>query len=188
MRFVSQHVGYGAQIRPQRQRSLGDGAVEVLTPGLYVKFRPVIEGAMLYENERRAALDHFNFRGNTQDIGEAVPTDPVSRLSVFDTDEEVRREGWTPEEKKLVEARLVEIAQTTPTEVLLVADKPIAAPFPNYDFYEGDPVQLVTKLIEDGHDLDLVLHYERVFGPNRPEIIDVLEGAITIRDEEIVTA
>ena len=68
MRFVSQYPGYGPQIRPQRQRALGDGGVEVLVPGLYVKFTPVSEGGMVYENERLAALNHFNFKvNNTED-------------------------------------------------------------------------------------------------------------------------
>ena len=63
MRFVSQFEGYSTQIRVQRQRAIDGGGVEVLQSGLYVKFIPIHSGGMLYENERRTALDHFNFRG-----------------------------------------------------------------------------------------------------------------------------
>jgi len=87
-----------------------------------------------------------------------------------------------------VENRLIELASTTPQEVLLVADTPIAAPFPNYDFYEGEPTMLVVRLIEDGYDLEIVLHYERVFGLKRPHIIEALEQAIEIGKEQTVTA
>lgn len=188
MRFVSQFEGYGAQIRVQRQRAIDGGGVEVLQEGLYVKFVPVHAGGMLYENERRAALDHFVFRGQTQDIGEAIPTDPVQRLAICDTDEMAMTENWSDEDKALVEARLQELAFTTPQEVLLVADTPVTAPFPNYDFYEGDPILLVAKLVEDGHDLEVVLNYESRFGLKRPDIIAALQEGIRIGKEEIITA
>jgi hypothetical protein len=188
MRFVSQFQGYGVQVRVQRQRALGDGGVEVLQDGLYVQFVPVHAGGMLYENERRTALDYFNFRGNTQDIGEAIPTDPVQRLSVCDTDEMAMTEGWSDADKALVEDRLCNLALTTPQEVLLVADTPISKPFPNYDAYDGDATALIVKLIEDGHDLEQTLAYERVFGLKRPDVMDALENAIEIQREGIVTA
>jgi len=188
MRFISQYPGYGPQIRVQRQRALGDGGVEVLQPGLYVKFQPVAEGGMIYENERIAALNHFTFHGNTQDIGEAIPTDQLNRLSVFDTDEAAIKENWTEEEKALVEEKLCDLALNSPTEVLLVADHPINAPFPNYDSFEGTPTELVVKLIEDGFDLELVLAYERIFGQKREDVIEALETGIAVAQEEIVTA
>lgn len=188
MRFVSQFQGYGTQIRVQRQRALGDGGVEVLQDGLYIQFVPVHAGGMLYENERRHALDHFNFRGNTQDIGEAIPTDPVQRLSIFDTDEMAVQENWSEADKQLVEDRLCDLALSTPQEVLLVADTPITKPFPNYDTYDGDPTDLVVKLIEDGFDLEYVMHYERTFGPQRTPVIDALENALEVQREQVITA
>jgi len=188
MRFVSQYPGYAPQIRVQRQRALGDGGVEVLTPGLYIKFVSVADGGMVYENERIAALNHFNFHGNTQDIGEAIPTDPLNRISVFDTDEAAVKEDWSAEDKALVEAKLTELALTTPTEILLVADTPISAPFPNYDAWDGDATALIVKLIEDGFDLEVVLAYESIFGPKREDVIEALEQGIEIGKEEIVTA
>jgi len=188
MRFISQYAGYGAQIRVQRQEGRGDGSVAILTPGLYVKFRSLSEGAFIFDNERMAALNHFAFRGNTQDLGEAAPTDPMNRLSVMDTDEQAQSEGWSEEDKGLVEARLMQISETTPEEVLYIASPPMTAPFPAYDHYSGTPQDLVLKLIEDEHDLDTVLHYERTFGPKREEIIAELETAIEARNEVIVQA
>src|SRR5262252_6127672 len=106
MRFISQYPGYGVQIRQQRQEGRGDGTVNVLVPGLYVNFKSLPDGAFIYENELAAALEHFTFRGSTQLIDEATPTDPVNRLSVCDTDEMAEAEGWSDEDKLLVEQRL----------------------------------------------------------------------------------
>jgi hypothetical protein len=47
---------------------------------------------------------------------------------------------------------------------------------------------LIVRLIEDGHDLPLVLHYERTFGPKRPEIIAALEETIELQKESVVSA
>jgi len=188
MRFISQYSGYGAQIRAQRQEGRGDGTVQILTPGLYVTFKSLNNGGFVYENEQVAALKHFEFRGNTQDRGEAVPTDPLNRLSVCDTQEWQKEEGWSDEERELVERRLLEISETTPEEVLYIASTPLAAPFPNYDTYEGDYEALVVKLIEDGHDLERVLEYEKIFGRKREELILMLEEGLRARDAVTVRA
>ena len=188
MRFISQFEGYGTQVRVQRQRAIDGGGVEVLQPGLYIKFTPVHSGAMLYENERHLALEHFNFRGQTQDVGEAIPTDPIQRLSVFDTEEAAMQEAWSADDKALVENHLSGLAVSTPQEVLLISDTPVAAPFPNYNQYAGDPTALVVRLIEDGHDLEVVLHYELVFGPRRPEIVAALEEGVKVGRELTVAS
>lgn len=189
MRFISQNPGYKFQVRPQRQRGMGDGSVEVLQEPIYAEFLPVHSGAMIYENEVAAALRHFAFRGNTQEQDEATPTDPMLRLAVFDTDEFALREHLSDQEVELVEARLMELAQTTPEECLYVESTPIAPPFPRYDEWQGPDVEmLMVKLIEDGHDLALVLHYERTFGPKRPEIIEALEQSIELQKEDVVPA
>ena len=46
----------------------------------------------------------------------------------------------------------------------------------------------MVKLIEDGHDLPLVLHYERTFGPKREKIIAALETTIELQGENVVAA
>jgi hypothetical protein len=189
MRFVSQYPLYKFQVRPQRQKALGDGGIEVTQDPLYAEFQPVYGGAMLYENELAEALRHFEFRGNTQGQDEATPTDPIQRLSVYDTQEAAQTFGWDADTERMVEARLMQAAQESPTEVLMVTDTPITAPFPRYDEWDGpDTEMLIVKLIEDGHDLPLVLHYERTFGPRRAKIIAALEETIELQKENIVAA
>ena len=88
-----------------------------------------------------------------------------------------------------MEARLTRLALEAPSEVIQVTDTPIAPPFPRYDEWQGDDVeQLMVKLIEDGYDLALVLHYERTFGLKRPQIIEALEKSIEAQKEMTVSA
>ena len=189
MRFVSQYPGYKFQARPQRTRALGDGGVEVTQEPIYCEFLAVGAGAMVYENEIATALKHFEFRGNTQGQDEATPTDPMLRLAIYDTDEMAQVHHWDPETKTFVEGRLQQLCLESPTECLLVMDTPIAKPFPAYDEWDGpDPEMLIVRLIEDGHDLPLVLHYERTFGPKRPKIIAALEETIELQKESVVSA
>lgn len=188
MRVLSQYTKPTAQIRPQRQRSLGDGSIEITQEPIYATFKSLEEGAFLYENEEAAALKHFNFHGNTQDIGEAIPTDPLARLSVFDTDEAAKEEGWDEDTQAEVEAKLREYAAQDPLSFLIVDTTPIPAPFPTYDAYEGDTQALIVKLIEDGHDVEQVLYYERVFGGKRPAVIEALEEAVEVKQEMVVSA
>jgi hypothetical protein len=187
VRFVSQYPGYKFQIRPQRTRALGDGGVEVTQEPIYAEFQPVSGGAMVYENEVAQSLSHFAFRGNTQDRGEAIPTDPVQRLAVFDTNEQLQH--LSDEDKDFVEKRLMQACEEFPEEIILVTTKPIEAPFPSYDEWDGPSMEmLVVKLIEDGHDLEAVLYYERVFGPRRQKVIDALEAEVEKRKDEVVAA
>src|SRR5262245_39013899 len=189
MRFISQYPGYRFQVRPQRQKALGDGGMEITQEPLYAVFQAVYGGAVIYENELAESLRHFSFHGNTQLQDEATPSDPMLRLSVFDTQEAALSEQWDAETLALVEARLVRASQESPMEVLMVTDTPIAAPFPAYDSWDGPEVErLIVKLIEDGHDLALVLHYERTFGPKRPQIIEALEQSVEQQKELIVSA
>ena len=189
MRFISQNPGYVYQVRVQRQRALGDGGVEVTQEPIYARFKAVHSGGMIYENEVAQALKHFDFRGNTQSEDEATPTDPMLRLAVFDTQEAAQEEGWDEEIVGIVESRLTQAALEVPSEMLQVTDTPIAAPFPRYDTWDGpDPDMLMARLIEDGYDLPLVLHYERTFGPKRPHIIKALETTIELQKELTVSA
>ena len=188
MRFITQYPGYIVQIRPQRQRSLGDGSIEITQEPIYARFRPMVDGAFVFENEEAQARRQFNFHGNTQELDQATPSNPLDRLALYDTDEEANAEQWDAETKLMVETKLMQIAQTTPGDLLVVSGTPISAPFPRYDAFDGDPEQLVMKLAEDGFDLDQVLYYEQVFGPKRSEVIEALQEMIELEKEHTVSA
>jgi hypothetical protein len=178
MRVISQYTNHVVQIRPQRQRSLGDGNIEILQDPIYAVFTPVQQGGFLYENEKDEAERHFKFNGRTQHQDEATPTDVNDRLSIFDTDEEAEKQNWDAETKALVEDVFTKKAVSSPNAILIIESTPIPAPFPLYNTYTGTPEDLVLMLAEQGHDLERVLHYERTFGPKRPEIIEALEAGV----------
>jgi hypothetical protein len=178
MRVISQYTNHVVQIRPQRQRSLGDGNIEILQDPIYAVFTPVQQGGFLYENEKDEAERHFKFNGRTQHQDEATPTDVDDRLSIFDTDEEAEKQGWDAETKALVEDTFTRKAVSSPNAILIVQTTAIPAPFPNYDTYTGEMEDLVLMLVDQGHDLERVLHYERTFGRKRPEVIQALESGI----------
>jgi len=188
MRFVSQYPNWKLQIRPQRSKALGDGGVEVTQEAIYAQFMSVQDGAMIFENEVATALKHFSFRGNTQLQDEATPSDPINRLSVFDSQEAAAANEWSPDTQAEVERALVDYAYNAVQDLFVVTTKPIEAPFPNYDVYDGTPQELLSKLVEDGYDLELVLYYEQTFGMKRAEIIEILQRAVAIQVEQFVTA
>jgi hypothetical protein len=188
MRVISQNTNHVVQIRPMRQRALGDGGVEVTQDPIYAAFTPVEQGGFLYDAEKEAAERHFSFPGRTQHEDQATPSDVSYRLSVYDTDEEATKNEWDAETKHLVEETFRRKALTAPQNIMVVEVTPIPAPFPAYDTYAGDPAELVLKLAEDGHDLATVLHYERTFGPKRPEIIAALEDGVETWAAVSVTA
>lgn len=134
------------------------------------------------------AAKQFNFHGNTQELDQASPTDPSARLAVIDTDEFAQKENLSAEDKALVERRLMEVCQATPGDLFMVTSKPVEAPFPRYDSFDGDPEQLAVKLAEDGFDLEQVLYYEQSFGPNRPEVVEALQTLIGLEQEQTVSA
>jgi len=186
VRYISQYPYFKLQIRPQRQEALGDGGVRITQEHLIADFTRISDGGMIFETEITQAIKHFDFRGNTQMQDEATPSDPMNRLSVFDSDVVAKEQGWDADTQAEVEAKLDEYANLSVQEVMKVTGKPIQPPFPNYDIYDGDPEALAVRLQEDGHDFENVLYYEETFGPRRPEVIAVLRRVVDhIKAEQI---
>ena len=188
MRFVTQYPGMVIQIRPQRQRSLGDGSIEVTQEPIYVPVTPMSEGGFLFENEELQAAKQFSFNGRTQELDRATPSPMTDRLAVIDTEEMAEKMGWGVEVKELVEGQLLDMARTSPNDLFVVTTTPIQAPFPRYDTWDGDYEALAVRLTEDGFDLSQVLYYENTFGPKRPGMIAALEEMLVLEGEQTVSA
>lgn len=123
--------------------------------------------------EREFAIAHFGFSGIAD--GE----DPVNRISSYDTDEEAKLNGWTPEEKAAVEHLL----DTQATSDYFRVEKPaLLAPWPNYDELvpQGRRTkELVAEQIAEtvktlGIDREAVIAYELENG-NRREVLEALQ-------------
>jgi hypothetical protein len=188
MRFISQYPAYGVQIRRQKVLPLGDGTSQVLQEPLYIHFTSADSGGMIYDKERYAAAEHFRFHGSQQYDDEATPVETIHRLSVLDTVEDAEKNGWSAEDVAEIEDVLTRKTMTTPMAVMAVAATPMDPPFPTFDSYDRDPQQLVIRLVEDGHDLEKVLYYERTFGQKRPEMISALEAGVEAIRELTVPA
>src|SRR5262245_44566453 len=106
MRFITQYPGMVIQVRPQRQRSLGDGAIEITQEPIYVPVTSMANGAFLFENEEALAAKQFSFNGRTQEQDRATPSPIIDRLALVDTEEMAEKEGWDEDTKTLVEERL----------------------------------------------------------------------------------
>ena len=87
-----------------------------------------------------------------------------------------RRRAGTRRRRRLVEDDASRARHAPPRKRSSSSSRrPDPGALPDLRRLHGDPDELVLKLVEQGHDLERVLHYERTFGPKRPEIIEALE-------------
>jgi len=175
MRLVSQYGRYGIQYRPRKADTDHAGVEHVTQEGIYLQF---VQGD-LFENEERAALAQFRFRGQFQHEDEATPVDPKYRLSTFDTNQQ----EWPDELREEIEEWLIETSAIDPS-FIVVDTTPIPKPWPLYDEFEGTGEQVVYVLTEQGFNLRDALDYERLFGPRRPDVIEALEQALGVETVE----
>lgn len=180
MRAISQYANFSLQVRQQRQQGMGDGTVKITTEPLYAKFDP---DGMIFENELEHAVEYFSFKGQYQHLDEFTKVDPRYRLSVLDT----TKQGWSDEDRALVEAELVRKEKIT-GDFFISTQTPISAPYPKWDTSEKPAFQLVADLVEMEFDLQSALDYERLFGPNREDVIEALEETIKTQAQETILA
>jgi hypothetical protein len=179
MRIVAQYGKYGRQFQARKANTDHNGVETVTQEGIYLQFQQ----EDMRQNEIDLAMQLFGFRGQFQAEDQFTPTDPIYRISVFDT----RAQGWDDELRLRVEAWLESIEDQDP-DFFIVRSTPIPRPFPNYDEYPGSAAQLIAKLREDGYDLAEVLIYEREYGLNRPKITQALEAELAHVPEGVVVA
>lgn len=169
MRFISMHDGFGVLVQGGERTYFANGLSQETTREIAAYFKP--EG--LRPHEREAALAKFSFRGLYQEMDEATTVQPDYRLGVFDSVVAQQQNGWSDEERELVEQRLLADAENY-NEILVAPTSSVPPPWPNYDAYQGTPKKLMAKLISDGHDLQQTLTYERET-QNRAVVVELLE-------------
>ena len=184
MRFISKYGRYGVQIVPILAEAYAFGGVNIKRDPVYAFFEPY----KLTPLEREMALQHWSFNGFYQEQDEVTIVPPDYRIGVFDSDETAIASGWDSATKQQVEETLLDLSERF--DDILVVRSQIAAPWPRYDEFRGSPQALVRRLVEDGHDLDAVLTYEREHQA-RPKVLEEIEkaietGAIEVEAEETV--
>jgi hypothetical protein len=136
MRFVSQHSNYVSQIRPMRTRALGDGGVETTIEPIYAVFTPIEQGGFLYENEKDAAIRHFDFHGLTQHEMRLPRRPDLPPLDLRHR-RGGREAGRDAEMKLIVEEALTNSACMNP-QYLRSSSPRRSGSFLTYDTYTGD--------------------------------------------------
>lgn len=124
------------------------------------------------EWERKQAVDHFgeNIRGLT--MGE----NPVHRLSCFDSQWAQEVNGWTDDERVIVETAVRNGPGHGPDYVVIETPR-VPAPWPTYPSLTGKGVveRIVETIKTIGVDVDHVLAFERE-NMNRHSVIEALEA------------
>lgn len=187
MRFISKYGKLIVQIRPQIEESYATGAVRVLQEAVSADFFPPREGGDLRPHEREAALNAWNFNGSYQEMDEATQVPPDYRIGVFDLDVVAADRGWSADLKAEVEAKLVSLTERH-NHVIIAPTSSVPPPWPRYDEYGGGVAALVRKIVDEGHDLEQVLTYERET-QNREKVVEALEAAIAgpvAEEDEVV--
>jgi len=187
MRVLARYGRYMVQVRPQISEAYANGAVKVTQTPLLAEFR---EGLMTPE-ERALCKQSWTFNGFYQEQDEVTPVEPDYRLGLFDSIKAQIDNGWTDEERRLVEEALERTAVREPNSVIVVHEARLEPPWPTYDSFTGSVNELCTKIAEDGYDLETVLTYEEE-NQDRPEIVAAFRQLIADREtafgavEEIV--
>ena len=178
MRFVSKYAKYMVQVRPQIVEAYATGQSKVIQPQLIAAFDVAFVGS----DERALARAHFSFNGFAQEQDLVTIVEPDARISAFDSRKAQAENGWTDEERQMVEAVLIDNARKLPEDLIVIEEVRAQAPWPTYDSFKGSPTALCKKIEEDGYDFLSVLNYERE-NQNRPEVISKLELACDLEDD-----
>lgn len=171
MRFISKYGRFGVQVRPLVQEAYATGLIKVVQDPVYAMFEP----NKLTPIEREMAVTHWMFNGFYQEQDEVTIVPPDYRIGLFDSAEARVTHGWTEETEREVVETLLDLSERF-NDILPVRSM-IAPPWPRYDEFRGTPLALVRRLVDDGHDLDAVLTYEKEH-QNRPKIVEEIGKAI----------
>jgi hypothetical protein len=178
MRFISHIRDFSCGIVEQRSHATQYGDTIIDREGYTAQFMPedVTEADIEVAEEVFAGMLH----GRKLELDEVTPVPLMTRLSVFDTGERALAEDWSPEFRELVESTLLKRSDMHP-DFRLVTREPIEAPWPRYLDFKGSLDELLQKVVEDGHDPNRVLAYERQTG-QRPQVIEALENLAAEHD------
>ena len=174
-RYLSKAQAFKKTVRKPTQKLIQTDNGPVMQPmeaGIIALFQ---QGGAT-PDEVKIALERFQFKGLSE------RENPARRISVYDTDEQARTNGWSDELKAQIE-KLLDDNQNSD---YFRAEAPrLPIPWPNYPTV--DPTVLDEAASAFGIDLEYVLAYERE-NLNRPEAIKTLEDAISVPDDEVVVA
>lgn len=178
-KFVSPHRNFRVGIReglPQRLGPYGEQLPE--QKELTAEFTPDLRDDEALE----FALSVFNFRGlPIYESGQKI--DGSYRVSAYDTELAQRQQGWTDEERLLVEEAL---RNTNSAMCQELVPAPAEKPWNGYDTLT-DPARIVELAVGINADLATVIKYEEQ-NENREAVIEALQLAQEGGAETIVVS
>jgi hypothetical protein len=184
MRFISLYGRFMIQYQGMRQEAYANGMVRELQPQINLTFEPY----RLTPDERELALNTWTFNGTLQEQDEVTTVAPDYRIGLFDSRQAQEDHLWPDELREKIEQYLFDYSERY--DWVLAVRSHIAPPWPRYDDFRGTPNALIRRLVEDGHELEKVLTYEREH-QNRPKIVEELEkaiehGAVELVEDEVL--
>jgi hypothetical protein len=198
MRFISHINRFGVKIFDRKVEILGGGVERELRPQLVANFQM----GDVTPDEVRFAEQTFNLNGRTTEIDTVTPTNILSRLSTYDTENEGNLETYhqidlqmegqpTPNgrgvwgegtTKQLVEEALIRRGDGQMFAPIVEAR--LTPPWPRYDDFRGSIEELVTKVEDDGHHLPAVIAYEKQ-NLHRPDVLAALQEKLEEIEAEV---
>lgn len=172
LRFVSKIRNYSHGIRGEQFEFVATpgGRMEkrVIQRGLEAQF----EGRGLTDYEREVGITQLTHKGLPEDRDTRIDISPISRLSVFDTEKAQREQGWSDEDRELVEKTLLESLEHGQAYIHV----PTAArpePWRGYDKLTVEQIVDTLNLGVVDVELSEVIAYERE-NANREELLSEL--------------
>lgn len=172
MIFLSKYGRFVLSVQREIVEAYASGLSNTVQRGIYATFH---EGGLSPE-ERELAVSHWVFEGSYQNMDEVTTVPPDYRIGRLDTEAAQLEQNWTDEMRLEVERQLIRHSERF-EDVLVVPAVFIPPPWPRYDEFTGKPAALVRKLVDEGHNLDATLTYERAM-QKRPEVIEAIEAEI----------
>lgn len=167
MRCLSPHSNYSIQVFEGVESILTDRDGRAFS---HVTRKPTIanfqQGGML-DHELEYALTKFNFSGIPDGVN------PLSRISVFDTEVYAIAHDLDPEELEAIDAKLRRLQEMNPSEFIIVDQPSADKPWEAYDEQSVEDVIYTRNLT--GINPERVRLYE-VEHEARPEIIEAMEA------------
>lgn len=179
MRFCSRFKNYRHGVRGGRVMVLADGQQQILVLELSAKFKPANQ--ILTEDEIQFAIKNFVHAGLPLDRDTEEHFSPRSRISGFDSLLAQEENGWTDEERELVEQKLLDSPHYG-SDHRVIEKEPAARPWPTYD---GDSVEQIVMIARATGLVEASIEYE-LENAKRSEVIDALREEPASEERPVV--
>lgn len=187
MYLISRSAGLTLPIRSQKtfyvQSGPNAGDVDHVVPALTAEFRPA-GFVPPFAREAVSKLPNFGLGMGMYESGERE--DPYTRCGALDTDLEAIAQGWSDEDKLVVEQALMR-ANSNGIEYIIVEAPAAAKPWPKYDDIDGPDAaeQIAFYVNQLGVDPGVVKVYE-LENRKREDVVAAMDREIDKQNEDVV--